>query len=271
MEQQLRMLVCIKQVPGTNQVQIDPATGVIKREGVESKLNPFDLTALETAVRIKEQYGGVVTVLSMGPRQAESIIREAYMMGADAGYLLSDRRFAGADVLATAYTLAAGIAAIGQFDLIICGKQTTDGDTAQVGPELAEMLNIPHVTWVSRIDSISDSALVVEQDLLELTQVVRVPFPCLITMERNACQPRLPSYRKQLETANRAVTVLTLDDFAHQDELLYGLRGSATQVERIFPPEMNSNRVLLEGNAAALADQVHQLLQDLRYVGGKRI
>ena len=270
MEKQMKMLVCIKQVPGTNNVQIDPETGVMKREGVESKLNPFDLTALETAVRIKEQLGGEVAVLSMGPRQAEGIIREAFMMGADTGYLLSDRRFAGADVLATAHTLAQGISAIGQFDLIICGKQTTDGDTAQVGPELAEMLGIPHVTWVSKIDSVTNEAIIVEQDMQELTQVARLSYPCLITVERNAFQPRLPSYRRKLQTAGREVKILTLDDFENQDESCYGLHGSATQVERIFPPEVNSDRVMLEGSSQELTDRLYQLLHDLRYVGGKR-
>lgn len=270
MEKQLRMLVCIKQVPGTNNVLIDPETGVMKREGVQSKLNPFDLTALETAVRIKEQIGGVVTVLSMGPRQAEGIIREAYMMGADAGFLLSDRRFAGADVLATAYTLAQGIAAIGPFDLIICGKQTTDGDTAQVGPELAEMLSMPHVTWVSKIDSVTTETIVVEQDLQELTQVARLAYPCLITVERNAFQPRLPSYRRKLATAEREITILTLDNLENSDESCYGLRGSATQVERIFPPAVNNDRMTLEGSSEELADRLYRLLQDLRYVGGKR-
>lgn len=266
----MRILVCIKQVPGTTEVQIDAETGVMKREGVESKLNPFDLTALELAVRIKEQLGAVVTVLSMGPRQAEGIIREAYMMGADEGYLLSDRCFAGADVLATAYALAQGIAAIGQCDLIICGKQTTDGDTAQVGPELAELLGIPHVAWVSQLESVTQSDIVVSQDLQEQTQVARLPFPCLITVERDAAQPRLPSYRRKLATAAREVKVLTLRDLADQDQRHYGLTGSATQVERIFPPEVNDQRVLLQDNAEALADRLFSLLSELRYVGGQQ-
>jgi electron transfer flavoprotein beta subunit len=265
----MRILVCIKQVPGTTAVQIDPDTGVLKREGVSSKLNPFDLTALEVAVRIKERLAGTsVSVLSMGPPQAEAIIREAFMMGADEGYLLSDRRFAGADVLATAYTLAQGIAAIGQFDLIICGKQTTDGDTAQVGPELAELLGVPHVTWVSQVESVTPQAIRVRQELQDLTQIARLPYPCLITVEKEAAQPRLPSFRRKLATAERQISVLTLDHLADPNPGRYGLTGSATQVERIFPPAVNDSQVLWTGKGEALADKLHQLLQEMRYVGG---
>ena len=147
----MEILVCIKQVPGTTQVEIDPKTGTLKRDGVESTMNPFDLYALETALRLKAKHGGTVTVLTMGPPQAEAVIREAFMMGADKGAVLSDRRFGGADVLATAYTLSQGARKAGRFDLVVCGRQTTDGDTAQVGPELAERLSIPHVANVRAV------------------------------------------------------------------------------------------------------------------------
>ncbi|MDZ5010546.1 electron transfer flavoprotein subunit beta, partial [Clostridium perfringens] len=132
------------QVPGTSKVEVDEKTGVLKRDGIDTKMNPYDLYALETAFNIKEQKGGEVNVISMGPPQAMEVIREAFSMGADNGILISDRKFAGADVLATAYTISQGIRKSGEFDLIICGKQTTDGDTAQVGPEIAEYLDIPH-------------------------------------------------------------------------------------------------------------------------------
>ena len=128
------IFVCIKQVPGTAQVEIDPATGVLKRDGVESKMNPYDLYALETALRFKQSHGAEITAVTMGPPQAESVIREAFMMGVDHGAIFSDRRFGGSDVLATAYTLAQGIRAAGGADLVIRGKQTTHGDTAQVVP-----------------------------------------------------------------------------------------------------------------------------------------
>ena len=139
----MKILVCIKQVPESNKVEVDPVTGVLKRDGAASKMNPYDLYALETAFRIREEVGGSVHVISMGPPQAQQVIREAFAMGADGGTLLSDRKFGGADVLATSYTLAQGIKSCGDFDLILCGKQTTDGDTAQVGPEIS--LSLIHI------------------------------------------------------------------------------------------------------------------------------
>ena len=136
----MKIVVCIKQVPGTNKVEIDETTGVLKRDGAEAKINPYDLYALETALRLKEKTGGTVTAVTMGPDQAIDMMKESYMMGVDDAYIFSDRTFAGADVLATSYTLAQGIKAMGDFDIIVCGKQTTDGDTAQVGPAIAEYL-----------------------------------------------------------------------------------------------------------------------------------
>lgn len=162
----MNILVCIKQVPGSNKVEVDPVTGVLKRDGVESKMNPYDLYALETALRLVETYGGTVKVISMGPPQAGQIIREAFAMGAEEGILLSDRKFAGADVLATSYTLSQGVREAGEFDLILCGKQTTDGDTAQVGPEMAEYLKIPSVSNVKRIVSVDDDAITVEMTVI---------------------------------------------------------------------------------------------------------
>ncbi|MCJ7688761.1 MAG: electron transfer flavoprotein subunit beta/FixA family protein, partial [Clostridiaceae bacterium] len=155
----MEILVCIKQVPGTSNVEVDPVTGVLKRDGIDSKMNPFDLFALETALKIKEQEGGVIKVITMGPPQAKDVIREAYMMGADEGALVSDRKFAGADVLATSYTLSQGVKKMGGFDLILCGKQTTDGDTAQVGPEMAEYLGIPHIANVLKIEEIKEKSV----------------------------------------------------------------------------------------------------------------
>lgn len=146
----MNILVCIKQVPGTSKVEVDPVTGVLKRDGIDSKMNPYDLYALETALRIREEKGGTIKVLSMGPPQALSVIKEAYSMGVDDGVLLSDRKFGGADVLATSYTLSQGVRKMGDFDLIICGKQTTDGDTAQVGAEIAEYLGIPHAANIEK-------------------------------------------------------------------------------------------------------------------------
>ena len=266
----MNIAVCIKQVPGTSQVEIDPKTGVLKRDGVESKMNPFDLFAIESALRLKQEFGGEITVISMGPPQAQAVIREAFMMGADRGFLLSDRKFGGADVLATSYTLSQGIRAAGKFDLILCGKQTTDGDTAQVGAELAEFLGIPHVTNVCKILGADASALTAEQDLPLHRLTVRIAFPCLITVEKGIYEPRLPSYKLMRATADREIKVLTLADLPDQDAAHYGLNGSPTQVQRIFPPEKSDTRETWDGPEKESADRLaaylanHKFLQFLR-------
>ena len=207
----MNIFVCIKQVPGTNKVDIDPVTGTLKRGGVDSKMNPYDLYALETALRLRERCGGKVSVVSMGPPQAETVIREAYAMGADEGVLLSDRRFGGADVLATSYALSQGVRRLGEFDLLLCGKQTTDGDTAQVGPELAEWLGVPSVSNVRKILEIGEDGVSVEMDMPDDVERVRVRFPCLLTVDQDIFQPRLPSYVKKTESAGRPLEILTLD------------------------------------------------------------
>lgn len=190
----MKIIVCMKQVPATSQVEIDPETGAMKRLSADTRTNPYDLFALETALQIKEKTGGTVVVLTMGPGQAEAMMKDAYTMGADEAVILSDRKFAGADVLATSYTLAQGIHVLGSADLIICGRQTTDGDTAQVGPAIAEHLGIPHCAWVSEILRVDSDSIEVRQDLVSVSQISRMHFPCLITVDKDMCVPRLPSY-----------------------------------------------------------------------------
>ena len=254
----MKILVCIKQVPGTTQVEIDEKTGTLKRDGVPAKMNPFDLYALETALRIKKEAGAEVTVLSMGPPQCEKVVREAFMMGVDRGVILSDRAFGGADVLMTSYTLAQGAKKTGPYDLIVCGKQTTDGDTAQVGAEMAEWLGIPHVVNVKSIDALAEGSVSLTVDLPDREIAERVPYPCLITVEKGIYEPRLPSYRLKCATADREILWLSLADLDDKDPKHYGLNGSPTQVKRIFPPEAHVEHVMLEGDdrakAAALAD-----------------
>ena len=164
----MNIFVCVKQVPATSHVQVDEQTGVLKRDGVASKMNPYDLYALETALRLRQAHGGKVAVGTMGPPQAQAVIREAYMMGADEGYVFSDRRLGGADVLATSYTLSQAIRSVGDFDLILCGKQTTDGDTAQVGRAIAEHLGIPHAAWVSRLEADGDGSSLSLMDVISV-------------------------------------------------------------------------------------------------------
>ncbi len=256
----INITTCIKQVPGTTKVDVDPETGVLIRDGIESKMNPYDLYALETALQIKATQDATITVISMGPPQATEIIKEAYMMGADDGLLLSDRKFAGADVLSTAYTLSQGIITKGMPDLIICGKQTTDGDTAQVGPEIAEFLGIPHVANVVRIHEIKSDGIVIDMDMPNSIETVAVSFPCLITVEKGIYQPRLPSFRRKLKTKDRRVNRLAMKHFPDQDERRYGLKGSPTRVIRIFPPDNDREKEAWHGSGSELAQKLHDKL-----------
>ena len=263
----MKIIVCIKQVPGTSQVEIDEATGVLKRDGAAAKINPYDLYALETALRMRELCGGTVTAVTMGPPQAVAMMKEAYMMGVDEAYVFSDRTFAGADVLATAYTLAQGIQAVcGQPDLIICGKQTTDGDTAQVGPAMAEYMNIPCAAWVSDIPQITEEGITVAQNFVDVTQIATMKFPCLITVEKDIFTPRLPSYRLKMATADREVKVIPFDQFKDQDVSHYGLKGSATAVERIFPPETHDGQEFLEGDEPNIAKELLDMFAYRKYL-----
>jgi len=262
----MEILVCIKQVPGTNEVKIDPATGVLNRNGVDSKMNPYDLYALETALRLKEKYGGTVSVISMGPPQAQAIIYEAYAMGADNGALVSDRKFGGSDVLATSYTLSQGITKFGKFDLIICGKQTTDGDTAQVGPEISEYLKIPSVCNVIKIISVNETSIIVEMDMPHHVETLQVDFPCLLTVEKDIFQPRLPSYIKKMASKNQNIQMLSLLDFDDQDEKRYGLSGSPTQVQRIFPPTITKDRELWQNSGLVLTDKMFEKIKELKFM-----
>ena len=261
----MNILVCIKQVPDSNKVEVDPVTGVLKRNGVESKMNPYDLYALETALRIKEKTGGSITVITMGPGQAAGIIREAFAMGADTGVLISDRKFGGADVLATSYTLSQGIKQSGEFDLILCGKQTTDGDTAQVGPEVAEWLGIPSLSNVSRIVEQKESSLVVEMDMTDDIEVAEIQYPCLLAVDKDIFIPRLPSYVKKQETKDREIKVITLADLEDKEEKNYGLNGSPTQVQKIFPPQVNNHREVWNGDSKELAEQLFHKLKELKF------
>lgn len=262
----MKIMVCIKQVPGTSKVEVDEKTGVLKRDGVDSKMNPYDLYALETALRIKEKKGGHIKVISMGPPQAKAVIKEAYSMGADEGTLVSDRKFAGADVLATSYTLSQGVKKCGDFDIILCGKQTTDGDTAQVGPEMAEYLGIPHVANVRSILDVNDDFIKVEMDMPNTIEVLEVKYPCLLTVDKDIFQPRLPSYKKKIETDEREINVISLSDFEDKDEKKYGLNGSPTQVERIFPPSNNDKHEIWTGDSADLSEKMEDKLRELKFI-----
>jgi len=256
----MKILVCVKQVPGSNNVEVDPVSGVLKRSGIPSKINPYDLYAIETALSLAERFGGSVETLTMGPPQAKAVIEETVCMGASRGTVLTDRKFAGADVLATAYTMSQGIRKCGEYDLILCGKQTTDGDTAQVGAEVAEYLGLPNVSNVLSVDDCADGTLLLTAALDNKIVTMSAKLPCLISVDGDINTPRLPSYKIRKTLTKDAVSVLTLADCDDQDPDHYGLTGSATQVERIFPPEKISGKQTLEGNAAAQSQALFDLL-----------
>lgn len=262
----MKILVCIKQVPASNKVEVDPVTGVLKRNGVDSKMNPYDLYAIETALRIRQQTGGSISVVTMGPPQAEKVIREAFSMGVDEGAILSDRKFGGADVLATSYTIAQGIKKMGDFDLILCGKQTTDGDTAQVGPEISEWLGIPSVSNVCEIREVNEKDMVIAMDMAEDIEITRIQYPCLLAVDKDIFQPRLPSYLKKQASKDHEIPVYTFADMEDQDEMHYGLNGSPTQVQRIFPPEVNDSQEFWEGSGAELAERLFDKVRELKFI-----
>jgi electron transfer flavoprotein beta subunit len=261
----MNILVCIKQVPDSNKVEVDPITGVLKRNGADSKMNPYDLYAIETALRIKEQTGGTITALTMGPNQAAVVIREAFAMGVDHGVLISDRKFGGADVLATSYTISQGIQKSGTYDLILCGKQTTDGDTAQVGPEVAEWLDIPSLSNVSKIVELKSGSIIVEMDMTHDVEIAEIQYPCLLAVDKDIFMPRLPSYIRKQETKEREISVITLADLEDREEKHYGLNGSPTQVQRIFPPTVNNHREVWSGDGGELTDRLYDKLKELKF------
>ena len=258
----MKILVCIKQVPGSSNVEVDPVTGVLKRSGVPSKCNPYDLYAIETALSLAERFGGTVEAITMGPPQAKAVIEEAVCMGVRSGTVLTDRKFAGADVLATAYTLSQGIRRCGEFDLILCGKQTTDGDTAQVGAEVAEYLGLPNISNVLSVDDYADGTLLLRANLDERIVQLKAPTPCLISVDGDINTPRLPSYKIKKTLTEDVVRFLTFADFGDQNPDHYGLSGSATQVERIFPPEKTAQKFNIEGDADTQSRKLFALLQE---------
>jgi electron transfer flavoprotein beta subunit len=257
----MKILVCIKQVPDTAEVRINPETNTLIRDGVPSIINPYDLHAIEAGLRLKDELGASVTVMTMGPPQAEDALREAISMGADEAVLLTDRAFAGSDTWATAYTLAQASRKLG-FDLIICGKQAIDGDTAQVGPEMAEFLAIPHVAYVKGIEEVSEERVVLERMMDEGYDVIEAEFPLLITVVRELNEPRLPSLKGKMRAKKAEIKKLTREDIG-AEESETGLQGSPTQVRNIFAPESKKDRKMLEGS---VEEQVNQLIEELKNI-----
>lgn len=262
----MKIVVCMKQVPAGTKAEIDPETGTLKRMSGETRTNPYDLFALETALQIREKLGGTVTVITMGPPQAEAMMKDAYACGADEAVILSDRKFAGADVLATSYVLSQGIQVIGGADLIICGRQTTDGDTAQVGPAIAEHLAMPHAAWAAEIVSVDEEKIQVRQDFSTVSQIAEMSYPCLITVDKDCCVPRLPSYKLKKATKDREVKILSFADMPDQNLSRYGLIGSPTAVERMFAPPAKEKTVYLEGDSQKKTEELFSILKNKKII-----
>ena len=256
----MNIIVLIKQVPATTDVKIDEKTGTLKREGVEAQVNPFDMYAVEEAVRLKEKYTGKVSVLTMGPPQADKALRECLAMGCDEAVLVSDREFAGSDTWATSYTLAGAIKKLGQFDLIICGKQASDGDTAQVGPGISTHLNIPQVTYVKKVEEATDKSMRLERMLEEGYEIIQTPLPALLTVVKEINEPRIPSLKGLMRAKSAKITTLTQKDL-NLDPQQIGLCGSPTQVVKIFSPAPRVGGQILSGEIPDIAKQLVDLIK----------
>jgi electron transfer flavoprotein beta subunit len=256
----MNIVVCLKQVPGTTEVKIDPETNTLMRGGIENIVNPFDTYALEEGIRLKERCGGKVTAITMGPPQAEEILREAISTGADEAILLSDPAFAGSDTLATSYTLARAIGKIQEYDLVICGRQTIDGDTGQVGPELAEMLDVPFVAYVSQIEEIDSGRMRLQRMVEDGHEVMEMPLPGVITVVKEINVPRLPSLRGLAQAKKATIPVWAAEELG-VDRNRVGLSGSATTVIKVFFPQRVHRGEMLEGDPER---QIEALVNKLR-------
>ncbi len=258
----MHLIVPIKQVPETGNVKMDEKTGTMIRDGVESIVNPLDLYAIECALQLKERHGGKITVISMGPPKAEKAIREALSMGCDDGVLLSDKAFAGADTWATSYVLAGAVKSVGAYDVIITGVRATDGDTGQVGPEMASMLDLPIATFVSKIIDIQKDSMTVERLIEGGYETVRLPIPCLLSVVNEISFPRLPTLRGKQSARVKTVPMRSKDDLGLEEDKL-GLKGSPTRVVKIDKPKITRNGLLLDTRKVGVADAVKELVDML--------
>lgn len=258
----MKIAVFMKQVPAYSEGNMDEKTGVIIRAGLPSIANVYDVVALETALRIKEITNAEITVFTMGPDKAEDVIREAYSMGADKGYLICDKAFAGSDVLATSYTLSQAVSSVDNFDIILCGKQTTDGDTAQVSGAVAEWLGIPHMNWVCEIINVTENEINVKCQLDGRLSVIQTAYPCILSVEKSIFTPRMPSLKLKMSSRKKEIGKITLDDLNDKNENNYGLKGSATKVRKIFPPERTAKRDIVIKNGKDGADYILEIFKN---------
>jgi len=257
----MRWIVCVKQVPNIEEmknVKTDPSTGTLIREGISSILNPFDEFAVEEAVRWKERLGGEVVAITMGPPQANDVLIKCLSMGVDRAILLSDRSFAGADTIATSYTLAEAVKKIGKFNVIFCGQQAIDGDTGQVGAMLAESLRIPHISYVNQV-KIENKTLIARREVEEGYETLQTKMPLLLTVVKNINEPRIPSFSDLSEAMQKEIPVWTAEDLG-VDTIRVGLQGSPTMVTRIWCPATERKGQEITGEPEEVARQLAEIL-----------
>lgn len=259
----LKILVCVKQVPDIDLVKMDPETGNLVRDGVPSMMNPLDMNALEAALRLKENMGGEITAITMGPPAAEAVLRECLALGADRAVLVTGREFGGADTLSTSYVIAKASLQLGNYDLIFCGKETLDGATGQMGSQLAERFGSSQVTSMSLIKSvdIENEKIVVEREVENGVETIEAQMPCLFTVEKTNYPPRLPNYRGKKAARKAEIITLGPGDIEGLDPKLIGVPGSGTIVPRIYPPVLpEAGQIIDEGSAAASAAKLCAIL-----------
>ena len=263
----MKIFVCIKQVPGITEVRIDPKTNTLIREGIPSIMNPMDKNGVELALEIKEKHGGEIIALSMGPPQAEEVLREALAMGADKAYLLTDRAFAGADTLATSHTLALAIKKIIKElkeikYLVICGNEAIDGDTAQVGPELAEELGIPQITYVEKFEMSGDKIKVERIFRAEEVVIIEANLPALISVLRAINTPKYPTMIGIVDAYDKKEVIYLDAKAVNADKAKIGLTGSQTEVWKIFIPERKGEHIKLTGTIEEMSRELCQKLKE---------
>lgn len=254
------IIVCIKQVPDTNEVKIDKTTNTLIREGIPSIINPFDENAIETAMELKEKYGARVIVITMGPPQAQQALKKSWAMGADEVILISDRAFAGSDTWATSYVLSKTIERIGTYDLIVFGKQAIDGDTAQVGPGVAELLDLPQITYVKELEYIKDRTIKVQREIEDGYEIIESQLPAVITVLKGINEPRYPSFKKLIKVKKMEVDKLGANQI-NVEENKIGLDGSPTRVVKIFSPPPKGSYIQFNGYPKDAAQRLYKELK----------
>ena len=260
----MNLVACVKQVPETTEVRIDPKTNALIRE--KGVINPFDENALEAALQLKEAHGGTVTVLCMGPPQAEEMLRGCIAMGADEAYLICDPAVRGSDTLATSYTLALAVRKLGDVDLVICGKQAIDGDTGQVGPGLAERLGYPQVTFAISLE-VADGKLRARRVLDDFYEVIEVKLPAVVTVVKQINEPRHPSMKNVLKAKRATITTWTAADL-EADLTQTGFDGSPTQVIQVWPPRKRAGGQVLEGEPDEIARKLAEIIKGMQLAPG---